>query len=146
MLMGRVKNGDNPLSSMEWRVHASCCARSPHRRANNLPSCVSGFCQILAFTLSVSEPSTCPAVQCSCILSQAWSWVSKPQILGTWCVKDLCWSSQGGSHHAVGGASCPPKKTVTGPQKALEFIVKCNKNPASSIPVSCPEQLLLFLC
>lgn len=44
--------------------------RKPSQK-NSHPSCVSGFCQISAFTLSVSELSACQAVQHSHVLSPA---------------------------------------------------------------------------
>ena len=54
---------------------------SPHRKANPLPSCVPGFCQILALNSSVPGPSTHLAPPFSYVLSLAYDRDSKLQIL-----------------------------------------------------------------
>ena len=70
-------------SSPEREMRACHCLGSLHRKANNLPFCDTGFCQIPAFTLAVSKLSVFPAVQRSYVLSQAHGWVLKFQIIGT---------------------------------------------------------------
>ena len=57
------------LAFLERRTHACCCSGCPHGKVNNLPSCVSGLCQISALPLSVPTLSACPTLQFSCVLS-----------------------------------------------------------------------------
>ena len=80
---GREGNGLAPLSppSPEQEGHTHHSLGSWHRRADIHPFCVPSFCQILAFTLPVSELSTCQVTLYSYVLSQAHRWVSKLQVL-----------------------------------------------------------------
>ena len=100
---------------------------SPHRRANNLPSCVPGYHNIPAFILSVSELSACQMKQHSCVLSQVCSLVfktsnlRKPQILADPLGEGLA---------ALWPVLVCPRKTVSQPHSSLEFIVKCSKMTA----------------
>ena len=73
---------------MSWGKMASPCSLilrassgSPHRRLNNLLSCVPDLPQILAFTLSLSDFQV---AQFSFALCQACGYVSKHQILRNW--------------------------------------------------------------
>lgn len=56
----------------------------------DLPSCVTGFCQVPDFLFSISNLPTFQAAQCSCILFQGQGWVSNLQVLVTWHSVDLC--------------------------------------------------------
>lgn len=47
------KNGIGPPSPPEWGVHNHHFSGGPHRKGNNFPSCIPGFCQIPALTMSV---------------------------------------------------------------------------------------------
>lgn len=67
--------------SLKMGVHTCHCSGSSHWRANNLPACVSGFCQVPALTISVPRPLACPGPEFYCVLSLTSGWGSKLQIL-----------------------------------------------------------------
>ena len=114
--MGGVKI-ESPCSlCLQSREFAPACSPKggPHRRANNHLSCVTGFFQIPAFTLPVSELSACHTAQHSCVLSPWVSWLGfqTPNFRDPRGA-DPCRSSGGGSHCTVAGASLSQKLVVT---------------------------------
>ena len=108
-------------------LSSMCCPENPHRRSNNLPSCVPGVPQIPAFTLSVSGPYAHPASLCICVVSQKHKLSFKTQPLGTQCSEDPCWFSREGTPHTGALAVCS-RRAVAPMCRCFEFRVKHSKN------------------
>ena len=125
--------GFNPaLLVPGWGVHAHHSSGSPTKeQTNNHPSCVPNFCQIPAFTLSLSELCACLATLHSCVLSQAHQLVFK-----TPNFRDQC----------GGGSRCTmalSKKSDHMTMQQFQFTVKPSK---MSAPRFAALSWCLFLC
>lgn len=119
------------LSSLEKRVRACCCSRSPHRRANSLPSCVPGFPWTPAFTLC--HPSAHLAAQCSCVLSQVhWLGFKPPNFRGP----DVSWTHAGSLGEGLTVlwlVLVCLRRAIAGTCRGMEFMEKHSKRAASRL-------------
>lgn len=121
-----------PALSMERGVCTHCCLESPPRRVNNLPSCVPDVPY-----LSVSGPSSHPAAQCTCVLSQAGWLCFKALNLGSGMVCPPLTGPLGKGLAVLGLIQVCPRRAVAQKCRGVEFGIKHNKEPVSKLATLC---------
>lgn len=119
------------LSSLEKRVRAYCCSRSPCRRANSLPSCVPGFPWTPAFTLCYRSAHL--AAERSCILSQVhWLGFKTPNFSGP----GVSWTHAGSLGEGLTVlwlVLVCPRRAIEGTCRGMEFMEKHSEREASRL-------------